>query len=377
MDCIKPGVSKMFSRRVNRLFGSVVNTVLSLGFLFMLLTNSTAAQTHKNDVEISGQWFLSYLAGETEGEDVNKFYAHRGYLNFKPIFSKTLSARITPDIKIDDTGDVKVRLKYLYMNFSLPSNEFFTKPYIEFGLVHRPWLDFEEHIDNYRMQGTMFLERNHLFNSADFGVTLVTLFGGEVDKTYQREVSKKYPGRYGSAAVGIYNGGGYHAPENNTSKVIEGRFTLRPFPDDLPGLQLSYFGIFGKGNTETEPDWMLNTAFLSYEHARFILAGTFYTGSGNSKGNAVDINGNSLDQNGYSLFGEYKIPDSKFSMIGRYDIFDPNTDVDDNNVERTIIGLAYHFQGKQKALIDYDYAKDKATDEKINSLVKFTIEVHF
>ncbi|MFC1477814.1 hypothetical protein ACFL6L_05040, partial [candidate division KSB1 bacterium] len=161
---------------------------------------------------------MSFVQGtEDDSVDVSKFYAHRGYLNFKPKFSPTLSARMTPDITIDNIGDVKVRLKYLYMNFNLQSRSIFTKPFVEFGLVHRVWLDFEEHVNLYRMQGTMFLERNHLFNSADFGVTFVSLFGGEVDESYQDEVSSKYPGRYGSMAVGIYNGGGYHAKENNTN----------------------------------------------------------------------------------------------------------------------------------------------------------------
>ncbi|MFC1555445.1 hypothetical protein ACFL67_00020 [candidate division KSB1 bacterium] len=346
-------------------------------FLLLLLNFQSNVQSQAKEVEISGQWYLSFVAGENDGEDVNKFYAHRGYLNFKPKFSPTLSARITPDITIDNAGDVKMRLKYLYMNFNLPEHTFFKKSYIEFGLVHRPWLDFEEHINMYRMQGTMYLERNHLFNSADFGVTFVTLFGELVDETYQKEVNNKYPGRYGSMAIGIYNGGGYHALEKNTSKVLETRVTFRPSPDKFPGLQASYFGAFGKGNTEDEPDYILNTAYLSYEHQRFIVAGTAYFGEGNSKGNAIDAFGDPYPQSGYSAFAEYKIPNSKFSIVGRYDTFDHDTDVEDNNVIRTIVGLAYHFYGKHKALLDYDYAKDDATGEKVNSLVKFTVEVHF
>lgn len=118
-----------------------------------------------------------------------------------------------------------------------------------------PWLDYEEHVNWYRCQDTIFIERNSTFNSADFGLTFVSLLGGEMSEEYQRKVNNKYPSRYGSMAFGVYNGGGYHASEKNENKVLEGRLTVRvrPLPDIIPGFQLSYFGITGKGNKEEEP----------------------------------------------------------------------------------------------------------------------------
>jgi len=74
-----------------------------------------------------------------------------------------------------------------------------------------------------------------------------------------------YPGRYGSFSLGIYNGGGYHAKEKNQNKVLEGRLTLRPLPAALPGLQLSYFGLVGKGNQAAEPHWNAHLGMVSYE----------------------------------------------------------------------------------------------------------------
>jgi hypothetical protein len=189
-------------------------------------------------------------------------------------------------------------------------------------------------------------------------------------------VNKKYAGRYGSAAVGIYNGGGYHSLEENQNKVVEGRVTIRPVPDVIPGLQLSYFGIFGKGNTVDTPDWTVNAAFLSMESARYVLTGTFYMGSGNSKGSALDAEGNAAPQTGYSAFGELKIPEAKASLIARYDYFDEDTDVDDDEVWRVIGGVAYHFHGKHKAILDYDRA-ESSDGSLVQSLVKLTVEVHY
>lgn len=347
------------------------------GLCVLFLCVAAHAQESPKEIDISGQWFLSYEQGENSDNDVSRFYAHRGYLTFKSKFSPSLSARITPDLTIDNTGDVKVRLKYIYMNFALPTHSLFTEPYIEFGLAHRAWLDFEEHVNVYRMQGTMFLERNNMFNSADFGITLVTLLGGKMDDTYQKEVSDKYAGKYGSIAIGAYNGGGYHALENNTNKVLEGRFTLRPVPVILPGLQISYIGVYGKGNIAAEPDWTLNSMFLSYEHQRAVATVTLFKGKGNFRGTAIDGRGEALDQSGYSLFGELKLPNSRFSLIGRYDSFIANTSIDRPKIKRTIAGVAYGFQGHHKALLDYDFAENDTEETTMNSLLKFTIEVNF
>ena len=39
------------------------------------------------------------------------------------------------------------------------------------------------------------------------------LIGPKLPKSYQKQVSKVYPGLWGSVAIGLYNGGGYHAPQ--------------------------------------------------------------------------------------------------------------------------------------------------------------------
>ena len=331
------------------------------------------------ETKITYQWFLSYADGKSGDEAFSEFLVNRGYINITSKFSPLISTRITPDLTVDregdGEGDLEMRFKYCYIQFHLPSSSFFTDPSIEFGLVHRPWLDFEEHINYYRAQGTMFLERNHIFNSADNGVTFMTLFAGKVSREYRETVNGKYPGRYGSMSFGIYNGGGYHALEKNLNKVLEGRLTVRPLPDYIPGLQFSYFLVRGKGNIAVEPDWNVDVGFISLESRRFVLTAQYYSGDGNTKGNAVYESGRSSSQNGYSLFGELKIPERKISIISRYDNFDHDTQSAGLITRRTIAGIAYHIQGHHKAILDYDFAELEAGEE--DSTVKFTIEVHF
>ncbi|HLA38972.1 MAG TPA: hypothetical protein VJ417_03200 [Candidatus Glassbacteria bacterium] len=332
------------------------------------------------ETKISYQWFLAYAGGNDGGQNFNKFSINRGYINIASRFNKYVSTRITPDLtedrEGDGEGDLKLRLKYLYVMFSLPSRGIFTQPAVEFGLGHMPWIDFEEHINNYRCQGTLFMERNHLFNSADNGITFMSLLGGEMSDEYKRTVNGKYAGRRGSLALGLYNGGGYHALEKNQNKVFEARLTFRPLPEFAPGLQASYFLARCRGNSRLSPDWAVDALMLSLEHRQFVLTAQYCSATGNSGGSALDAAGIPREQEGYSLFGEYRIPGKPLSLIGRYDNFDENTTLSGHTTDRTILGLAYNFAGQNKALLDYDTVKYAATGER-EGMTKFTIEISF
>ena len=334
-----------------------------------------------NSLAITGQWFLSYQAGKIQKESFNQFFLKRGYISIEKSLTPKISGRITPDISVDregdGEGDIELRLKYCYLKYRLPGSVLFSLPFIEFGLVHRPWLDFEEHINHYRIQGTMFLERNRIFNSADYGVMLVSLLGGEMDENYKNQVSNSYPGKYGSVAVGIYNGGGYHAIEKNTNKTIESRLTLRPLVQSLPGIQITYQGCYGKGNTITAPGWILHAGFMSWEHQRFVFTGMYFSGEGNSSGSAVDASGAALSQHGYSFFGEFKLLAQKLSIIGRYDCFNAAAKPKDISSERYIVGIAYHFLKGCKILLDYDTSKTNHSNIKDESIFELAVEVHY
>ncbi len=329
-------------------------------------------------------WYLSYMDGEGkdvggsagDGVDRSKFAIKRGYFRFTKELMPWFDAHITfdttqasiKDSKLSDS--VQVRIKYAYAKMKLPDFAFFTKPFVEFGVVHMPWLDYEEHVNWYRCQDTMFIERNSTFNSADFGLTFISLFGGEMGDDYKKNVNSYYPGRYGSMAVGLYNGGGYHASEKNENKVLEGRLTVRPLPDIIPGLQFSYFGITGKGNKDTEPDWTTNLGFASFEHEYVVLTGQYYWGKGNQAGD------DEKDKDGYSIFAEVK-PHKKVSIIGRYDRFDPDTDGDDDENTRYIIGAAYHLDKRYKNMVvlDYDHVNYEDPTKKDDQRIQLTLQV--
>jgi hypothetical protein len=322
-------------------------------------------------LSVGALWYLSY---QYYPDDGNQFLIKRGYIDIK---KKVLSwgrnsfeARVTPDVNQDNTGDLKLRLKYIYGKFNVGAR---WEPWLEFGLVHMPWLDFEEHVNLYRMQDTMFLERNNAFNSADLGATFGGFFGPKIEGP---DAPHAYPGKYGSFAVGVYNGTGYHGIETNMNKTLEGRFTLRPFPNQLQGLQISYFGLTGKGNTPAPPDYTVNLGFLSYEFNLGTLTAQYYEGKGTTSGTAVDADGNALPRKGYSFFGELRFPPSKRArVIFRYDWFDPDKNVGNNESKTYIAGVAWDL-GRSNIILA-DYQKVKTPGKSDNDRYQLTLQVNY
>lgn len=336
-----------------------------------------AAKKLTDMFEPGALWFLSYYWGETGGAPSNQAKLERGYLTLKFKPCNWFEPRVTLDVNQNADGDFQARFKYLYGKFILPVETiFFSDPYIEFGMVHTPWFDFEENFNRYRAQGTMFIERNGVLNSADVGATAGALFGVKLDREYRERVNPHYPGVYGSFALGVYNGGGYHAAEANQNKVFEARLTLRPLWMVLPGFQLSYFYINGNGNTAAEPDWRLHDMMLTYEHEYFTLGGQYVLGQGNQAGDRLDDEGAAQEFTGYSFCGEFKLPWIKSAVFMRYDDFDWDTDGGPPAGRRLIAGYAFHFLPGNFLLLSYDRAWTDA-DAPADWQVKLTLQVKY
>ncbi len=302
------------------------------------------------------QWKGTRMAPEKIHD--NRWEITRGYLNITVQNTPWLGFRITPDVtrvkEGSQDGDVDVRIKYYYAKFDVPwKNKIFSKTWMEVGQGHFPFLDFQEHVNPYRCQGTMFQERFHNFNSADMGIGVIGLLGGEVRKDYQKSVEfgKKFPGKYGSYHIGLYNGSGYHAREKNKNKPFEGRFTLRPFGDLLPNLQLTYFMIRGKGNNEDHKDWNwhVNTIFTSFQHKYFCATAEYTRNKGDQGGH------DEFDREGYSLFTWVRCPWlMPLRTHFRYDYWDPNIDRAQDSVDHYIAGISYDVFKHSMFMLNYE-----------------------
>ncbi|PMP66724.1 MAG: hypothetical protein C0190_04740 [Thermodesulfobacterium geofontis] len=348
--------------------------------------------------------YIDYSNGYLPNRNQDKkgfsyFSLTRGYINIKKDITPWLSFRITPDIKAGNVDTNDLRLKYAYALFQFPNLGFLTDIISEFGLGHFPWLDFEETINPYRMQGYMPREFVGTFNSADRGFSIAGNLGGNLEESYVKKLTYHYPtwknyiGKHGSWWLSYMNGVGYENAETNIGKAIEGRLTLRPFPYStkgllpLAGLQFSYFFISGTGGLKADnnyfrsskyPRYDVHLGMLSYQHPWFVITLQYSQAYGNHKGTWVVTpwdNRNErkvLKNELWSVFADVVLPvfNEKLHLFVRYDWIDPNSNVDrfcgdsacstlipktDDTGKHYMIGFAYYLHENNILMLNFEW----------------------
>jgi hypothetical protein len=367
--------------------------ILALLLVMSLTRNAAELRAQQSGQEsdrisFSGLFYLAYEQGEEGGADFGRFAITRGYLTAQARILPKLSARITfdpsQDMDGDGRGDMEVRLKYAYARYAVGDRGPFTGINLEGGIVHMVWLDFEERVNLYRMRDPMFMERSGMFNSADFGVTLAGGIGENLPEAYRRDVASAYAARHGSFSVGVYNGAGYHGDERNQDKVLQGRLTLRPLPEALPGLQLSGLVIAGKGNAEGPaaeiPDWRVYDALLSYQHSRGALTAQYAWGRGNQRGSWTEPGNAALatDYDGYSIFAEQRLGDrSAWRLVAGYDNLERRPGSLDRGFQRIHGGVGYDLGDENMLLLDLDRREWNDSALSVDTRFQVVMQVSF
>ncbi len=280
---------------------------------------------------------LSYLQYATELENrdgFNAFDITRAYININAQLSRNVRFRFTPDIRriTDPTGSLGtslvLRVKYGFMQVD---NVGPARSWVRFGLHQSPWLDFEESINRYRVQGTVFSEREALIpGSADFGVSYFT----------------PLPNGYGEIHGGVYNGEGFTQIEANKYKSFQGRVTVRPFPNRGAANGLRVSGFYNAGWYASDRPRRLGIGMASYEHRNLVVmfqtlkaTETLVTPTGQTLCGAILCR--EFDRSGWSAFIEPRQGPTGWAAIARVDAYDPDQTLANNSQRRVIVGGAY------------------------------------
>ena len=268
--------------------------------------------------------FLQYDAELENRDDYNAFDVTRAYLNINGQLARNVRFRFTPDVRrVTDgslSGSLTVRVKYAFVQF----DNLTPRSWIRFGLHQTPWLDFEEGVNRYRVQGTMFSEREGLIpGSADFGAGYFT----------------PLPGNYGEVQVGVYNGEGFTQTDTNKYKSVQGRLTFRPLPGRGAWNGLRVSGFFNAGWYAANQPRHLGIVMGSFEHRHVVATGQYLA----AVEKPVASTRTNIDRTGASGFLEVRQGVAGWAGLVRFDALDPNDDIADNSKRRTIAGGAYWF----------------------------------
>lgn len=296
---------------------------------------------------------------------VKAFFNDKDYVRVTMDSTKELASSVGTtqdgsDLKTSQGGgyaDVFIKYAYLYLDKVLPYTG------VEAGIVHRPWIDYEEHNAwHYRSFNKVVLEEKgtatesgvDLVNSADFGVNFQT-------KTDMF-----------SSEIGIFNGEGYHADkiagnqENSSQLSAEWRLTGHILGDGTKVgkndrtkdtyANISTYGLVSNNHKDDDAD-LGGTADANeydrtfygvhavYNQPEFLIAAQYFTAKDDKRTQNIATTFDTKDYTGYSINGEYR-PIKDWTVIGRYDNYKIESELNGvkvNNVEgdKIIAGLAY------------------------------------
>jgi hypothetical protein len=267
---------------------------------------------------------------------LNSFDVKRAYLNLIGRFAGGVTTRVTADIFTSADSSRAYRIKYAYVAYT-PAGSALT---YKLGALHTPWLDWEESLWDYRMQGGMALERGGYAASSDFGVGVDGKWG-----------SDRINGQ-----VTVVNGEGYSKGTGDFRKDALARVSVRLLDTDdssrVGGLRVTAFAQVGKPTGGGRRSRFLG--MVSYRSSRLTLAGEVA---------ATDDSVSGLDTPGrvISAFGVYHLPHSKAAVIARVDVTDIDTGAPNDKQTRLIGGVSYQLSPNLRLLADLERLKFEGT----------------
>lgn len=309
--------------------------LLALG---LVLAPSLAAQ-QAPQVTVTGVVYTQYQYVDAPVHN-NTFEVQRAYVNVLGRFANGITTRLTTDILPNAAGNQFIRLKYAFAAWT-PAGSSLT---YKLGMIQTPFVDFEETLWDYRMQGSIATDRNGALFSADIG------FG--VDGRWNNEQV--------NAQVAILNGEGYSNGTGDFRKDFTARVSVRVKPTNdasrVGGLRVT--GYAGIGKATGGADRTRYLGMLSYKTQQYTLAGEY-----------VLRTDGPVDGSIISAFGVYRLPNSKVAVIARVDIVDPNTNVANNKATRLIGGASYTLSPNVRLLADLDRQSFESGATDINQIL--------
>jgi hypothetical protein len=291
-------------------------------------------------VSVGGLFVTRYLYQLTDtANHLNAFDITRAYLNVIGRFPGGLYTRVTADVFTTADSSRAYRIKFAYVAYT-PGKSPLT---YKIGEIHTPWLDWEEALWDYRMQGPMAMDRAGYLSASDFGAGVDGKWGP--DKVNMQ--------------VALVNGEGFNKGTGDRRKELMGRVSLRVRDTNdssrIGGLRLTAYGQYGKPTSGGERRHLIT--MISYRSKQTTLAAeaavTHDTATAPVK---VPTNGHL-----YSAFGIYKIPHSKAAIIARLDVTHAQAGTTTDRQTRFIGGVSYQLHPNWRLLADWDYVGYQAT----------------
>ncbi len=335
---------------------------LSRKFFILLLLIVTvpyilSATETKFEMELWNR--MSLTDDGSEADPTTSFSLERGYFSIKPKLSDNISGRFTLDFfsSDDDTNGAGLKMKYAYLDFKniipLP------KTTLSVGLTK----NYFATIYSWKYE-TIEKDPSDLWkfaSSTDYGI----VFSGQV------------PAAKMSYNLGIYNGEGYKKNGGNVNTEYAYLANVRIKPVDMLELGAS-FSMNSKNNPnddmgEENPDHQAITSFAGM--GKINMKGLTLLGQFLGKNVELDNvdDSDAVSSQVISVLGMYDLKDVtgvNMELVGRYDMYDPDTDTDDDGKNLMLFGANYYLQKNVQVQANYQITShEDEEDEDISQLM--------
>ena len=353
-----------------------------VAMLMLLVAMMFAGSLMAAKTSVHGRLYTHWEYEMTDGADgMNDFALSRAYVTVKSKLSDQTSVRITSDLRqstIDDNGKVRTRyyviIKYGYLDWT-PA--FWKKIFkLRLGLQPTLYIDFQNKLWGRRYLAKTVGDMNKFLTSSDPGVSAHIALGEK--------------GKNGSLALGLFNGTSYSdLGELNKQKDINLFAQIKPLANSEDLKKSAIVAQYYKGTQNVAFDE--TTKAGDYKNdiisvgALLAYRGLFRVGADlnwhtEGKGAGAD----EMKESGASFHGTLYLSElvdgssalRTLNLFGRYDTFDPNTDVDDDAEKLMIVGVECSPTKGFKASVSIRSTSfdDDSTTEKqlfVNTLFKF------
>jgi hypothetical protein len=287
----------------------------------LLCFSNLVAQEGKISGYIFGDYFyeFSHPNAATDKLNRNGFQFRRAYFTYDRDLSEKFSVRFrlemnSPDLtKVQDFGTSTTLapfIKHAYLRW----NNFIPQSRMLFGLVGTPTFNLSEEVWGYRSVEKTVMDLRGIAPSSDLGLAL------------EGKLAKSGVLNY---TIVVANGTGTRSETDKNKRVyvnapikIQGGFSLVP-----------YFDYEG-GNDGRDKNVL--ALFAGLQKPRFHGGVEVFQ----KKSNKALANNQDRTENGFSIFGAVKAAE-KVKLFGRFDKYDPNTDVDENGISLILAGLDF------------------------------------
>jgi len=335
----------------------VIIAVLAFGVL--------SAET-KLKMEIWNRW--SYVMEDGEVTK-NEMAVKRGYFRLEPKFGNNIKGRFNVDFFSDDINDgVGIKLKYAYLDFSnlLPIKDSkmtvgLMKTY--FGTIY-DWnyttID-KDPSDKYKfVSSTDYGMGISGYLPSGFGTYAVAVYNGEGYKKTTGDINKdmNFVGNIRVTPIaGITVGGSYMMKTKNDSEVDDGTGTMIDNPDREEYSMIASVGKFAFGPVSVLAQYLNKVKSLP-----------------NVDG-ADDVNTTVL-----SVIPTFKV-NKTFDLVTRYDMYDPDTDTDDDGYNTIVAGFNYHLmkdsKNKPKLFVQTNYQIKQFEDDNADNVSEIMVQLRW